>query len=731
MTSVYEEISGLIRPLIKGIPIIIFCLILFVFLANRIDKYAQRVYESKASIKIDNRDYGISNFYLFDRNIVEEGNRYNYFLAEVELFKSPDLWKKTLEKLDFGVEVHRIGDFARTELYEKSPFTIEYEWIKNNDVKTIDYHIIYRGSNLLEISRDAVKNTIQLGECIVWDELAFTVELNKNQLKRQPSSLSIGDKFELVFVPKVKQVKNINHDNFFIKTFDKDVPIVELYYRSNSPLKSQHFLQAFLTTFLEETESTKRNRTKAAKSLIDNKIAHFTGLLNRSEDELAYYKSNNRLAGGRLEVDGSIKKLRELEILLMKYESEMQVLNGMKLDIKEDVKKQHVKEVFKLLDGTDVQGIAQTIPTWEGDNKEFPIYNEASKEAYIQAQQDYKEEVNQQISSALNILKTKSKNIKGEIAGLLKKLKKYPHKEKDLHHLQRKMKLDEQMYTYLIEKRTELGIVESFNQSFHQVFTTPTLSTRPVWPNKALLIGLFAFLGLIMGMILSYVFYFLFSKLEETSLIKRFFPNKHILQIPEFATIQEQKSYFLWFTNKHIDSNNKYIVVSTPTIDAAQSSFTLQWAKQLAASGSRVLLVDLNQKNGYLTRQTSLQKYEGISDFFMTEKQNVPQYYVEEYQLWLSPLGQSLEALMSSSWNFDLEQKLASLDKEFDKIFIELPSVGEHPFLFHTSNPAWMYIQMISKNHLFSFKAKRLFKRYNYIFNETQLFIFGHLAQAK
>ncbi|MEL6866637.1 MAG: hypothetical protein AAFP19_19580, partial [Bacteroidota bacterium] len=128
--NVQKEYKTILLPLIKGFPVLAIFIAIAVFLALRYLSYATPLYQAVGSVRIDNRDHGISDFELFSRR-GRNGMGTN-FLTEVEVIRSKSLVQKVFKKLDFSVSYYRLGRVRQTEMYsEESPFIITY--LNNND----------------------------------------------------------------------------------------------------------------------------------------------------------------------------------------------------------------------------------------------------------------------------------------------------------------------------------------------------------------------------------------------------------------------------------------------------------------------------------------------------------------------------------------------------------------------------------------------------------------------
>jgi len=90
----------------------------------------------------------------------------------------------------------------------------------------------------------------------------------------------------------------------------------------------------------------------------------------------------------------------------------------------------------------------------------------------------------------LENLNIRQKEIANSISESNTKINSYPEKERKLAVLERAVSLNENMYTYLMQKRTELAISRSSNLYPHKIIEKANMPKELIAPNQPLIIGL-------------------------------------------------------------------------------------------------------------------------------------------------------------------------------------------------------------------------------------------------
>ena len=119
-----KEVKLLLIPLVKSAPVIIVLIVLALLGMQRAVTLMTPVYRASGAIKINNLEYTQSGFLLFGK---EEGARHQQnqnFLTEVEVFRSRDLIREAMIRLNWNYSIYRVGRFREAELGIESPFTL-------------------------------------------------------------------------------------------------------------------------------------------------------------------------------------------------------------------------------------------------------------------------------------------------------------------------------------------------------------------------------------------------------------------------------------------------------------------------------------------------------------------------------------------------------------------------------------------------------------------------------
>lgn len=112
-------------PLLKGLPIIVGCAVVALVIARKIISYTPNSYQTVARIKLDDQKYGFSNTQLYkDFDVFSTTSKIQ---SEAEILQSPLLIGQSLNRVDFGISIYRVGSLKNTLLYKDSPIIISHQ----------------------------------------------------------------------------------------------------------------------------------------------------------------------------------------------------------------------------------------------------------------------------------------------------------------------------------------------------------------------------------------------------------------------------------------------------------------------------------------------------------------------------------------------------------------------------------------------------------------------------
>ena len=181
-----------LRPLYRGIPIVILVVILAEFFIGRYLKYATPMYESTAKIKLADPRIDASSQQLYKN--LDVFATINNIGAEVEVLKSRVLVEKAMKNLDLHVSIFRIGGIRKRELYDESPVHIIAS-ITNPEWEEQKFKLQVNNNRDLKITTPEGE-VLQgfLNQILTLKGAMLKIELNDSLIRRKPD-LEVNDNY--------------------------------------------------------------------------------------------------------------------------------------------------------------------------------------------------------------------------------------------------------------------------------------------------------------------------------------------------------------------------------------------------------------------------------------------------------------------------------------------------------------------------------------------------------
>ena len=232
-----------------------------------------------------------------------------------------------------------------------------------------------------------------------------------------------------------------------------------------------------------------------------------------------------------------------------------------------------------------------------------------------------------------------------DIQGLLRsmdgKVKTLPGIEQDLLRLTRDVKVDNELYTNLLNSYQQLRLIKEGKVGNVRIIDTAVAPERPVKPQRAIVLALSAMLGLLAGLVFAFVRNSLRPGIKNAEEVEQHLglgvfatvplspsqrqlslnaqankPGLHLLAIakPEEPAIESLRSLRTSLKFAMLDAPNNIVLFTGPTPGIGKSFTSANFAAVLASAGQRVLLIDADMRKGYIHQFFGQNRALGLSE---------------------------------------------------------------------------------------------------------------------
>lgn len=650
-------IKRYVISLFKGSPWVIGTTILMVVLAKQYIKYATPMYQSTAKIKIDDGSIGLANTNLYkDFDVFSSTNK---VLTEIEVLKSTNLIQKTLTKLDFGIEYYRVGKVKTSELYHESPFLI----IPQDSVIDLAEEVIYLSikGNKLIINKHI--NAL-FGEEVRIKNTSLIILKNEHLLHTK-SETDVDGEYMFVVRDKLKLARSIKSE-LDITAVDKDISVVRISLKNRVPLKSSEFVNMHMQTYVEDYIENRSQAAKKSIVFLDHQIEEVSSKLNKEETNLEEYKLNNNIINTRQETETGLKKIAQLKIQLANLQLKKNMLDSLDKYVNSSQ-----KDFLSLAPHVDVSDdmmyfeLMNQIQKLRAKRKELLIDYTINSDKVLT--------LDSKLNDLVDYLKESIKNSKANLVSQYKQLeatiikaeeeyKNTPTIEKKVSSLEREFNQTQKLYNFLSEKKSEAALAKSATHSFHQILEFAYPPSKPVSPNKTLIVFMLGFLGALIGVGLAYLIVFIFGKkINSLSDLEKNFEGRINRII--------NNELMPWVTKLLLKGNvNKHHIMAVSSL-VKKSNFGYDVADAFMAIGWKTLIMDLHPQNEIASQANF------IEDILSQSEKSDLKLQLGNNLLTTKLSHQQLGVLTNDS---KFTTFLKRLKNEVDLVIINIPPILDH-----------------------------------------------------
>lgn len=715
-----KEYRQLILPLIKAIPLLVLLVGTAIFIARRAVQYVTPKYRANGAIKINNLDYSLPAFELFGNENSAEHRQNENFLSEVEVFKSRQLIEKALENLDFEQDIFRVGELRLTELYTERPFELRLEQLRPNMYDKL-FYLRYEGDHVFSLHEQ--KEAVDAGRMVVPEKLIrtnqFNIQLTLNQsfLSKKPQSLQHGDLFAFRINSKEQLLAHYGGAALFVKPIDKEISIIKIYFEHELPLKAQLFVNTLMETYISEGQRSRELQADATISYLDDRLDKVNYDLRQAEADRAKYRTKHGLINSIQETDAALRELSQLDLNKVQMDMRQAELQRLYNYLRSGNNLQDFSPNFDELQDPTFQETYRTIQRYELHKQDLlQKYAPNSEEIHHVDRKinNLRTFIHESVGSTLDNLEVKQTEITRAINKVNSSIKRYPEKERHLAQLDRDVQLNEQMYNYLMRKRTELAIAKSSNPIPHRIIDHALLPSDISSPNQFLIIGLAAFIALLTGMIIAYLYHFFTAKVQSKTDIEERMDQPIIAAVPKLKSgIHNEYALMsnlianIKRVGKESPARGQWLAVTSLYPSEGKTFLSTHLGKAFAQSGKKVLLIDLDLYRPSVHSRLNLPNYGGVASILQKRKHALEAIIPTDIAgMDIIPAGE-LEPLQEALITSDITMNfLQDMRWHYDYIIIDTAPLGLSPdaaYVMHQSDIN-LFCVRAGKTHLRSLK---------------------------
>lgn len=303
----------------------------------------------------------------------------------------------------------------------------------------------------------------------------------------------------------------------------------------------------------------------------------------------------------------------------------------------------------------------------------------------------------------VQVLDGQVKDLQAQIGSMEGKAKTLPNVEQDLLRLTRDVKVNNELYTGLLNSFQQLRLVKEGKVGNVRIVDVAAVPERAIKPQRSMLLAISGMLGLLLGLGLAFVRNSLRPGIKTPEDIEQHLglhvfatvphsrdqeglttdmntekAGMHLLANlrPEDPGVESLRSLRTALQFAMLDAPNNVVLITGPTPGIGKSFTSANFAAVLGAGGKRVLLIDADMRKGHIHKSFGLERGLGLSELIAGSQTQAQVIHKDvSLQLDLITTGtlppNPAELLMSPA----TVQLLQAFSSQYDIVLIDTPPV--------------------------------------------------------
>jgi len=634
-----NDLKKVVELLIKNFKLFLLSICLALGIAFAYNYISVPVYKVSSSILIKEntdqaRSSGINDF--LNSNLF--GNDQN-FQNELWVLKSLPVFKKTVENVNLSISYYKKNNFKEIDVYNAAPFRVLFSPTHIQPMGVRFYISFYQNGNFkIKAESDELgfynystqeyvykktdwsfEKSAKPGDLIETQDLAFIIDLdtNKSIKSDEASSYSFG------FIDQ-NALAEYYKGSFTFNVVDKKATVIEISMASESVSKGIDIVNELIDVYSKQNLERKNHIASITIDYIEKQLGEISDSLNMAENTLQQFRSANQILNVSEQSSGISSQYialqnQKAELITRKryydyvadYLAKNDDFSNMIVPASIGIPDQILTSLMTEL----IAAQAQRSNLIDNKQEKNPLVNKLNIKI-----DNIKKTIADNISAVRQTTDISIDEINKRISKIESKISSLPKTEQLLGGIERKYRLNDAIYNYLLQKRAEAKITKASNLPDNIIIEPASqVGNSPISPNptKNYLIAFILGIGIPFGYLI--LRKTLSDKIETQENIERMtdFPvlgkimhsNKKTNSVVfEYPKSPIAESYRVLRTNLDFTmkgKGHKVILVTSSMSGEGKSFNSLNIAMSYAQLGRRTILLDfdLRKHTSFFSKQ--------------------------------------------------------------------------------------------------------------------------------
>ncbi|MBN2805192.1 MAG: polysaccharide biosynthesis tyrosine autokinase, partial [Prolixibacteraceae bacterium] len=630
----------------------IFLALVIAFLANR---YTTKIYNISTTVLISDDTKGSP----FGKNVGGSLDMLSGFgmypsLENFEnqsiILKSYSQVRRTIDQLNFEVSYYSQGRIARNEIYTAAPFevifsddhpqllgakfmlSIDQDGMMKIDLNADEGQLYHYGNDevLGKVSGLDYSAKVKPGERIQTEHFDFYLKIREN------FNPEVTNNYYFYF-NNPHQLTLSYQNRLVLEPMSKGASMLQISIEDQNASKAIDFLNKLTSEYLLRNLEKKNEIANNTIQFIDSQLDTISKSLNIAETDLQTFRSKNKMMDLSFQSQQVFQQLQDLENQKMEVEMQNQYYKYLLTYIEEN---------------QDVESILA--PSAMGVND--PLLNslileinqlsvEKSSLTNIKKGADFgplqkldaqirnaKDNISENASNLVKSSNISLNELNKRINRLMASINDLPETERQLFGIQRKFVLNDNLYTFLLERRAEAQIAKASNTADNEIID-PAMVTgngAPIKPKKMINFAIALILGFVVPALVIFLKEFFNMKVDSPEVVKRmtnkpiigYIPNSGVgdLTISDAPDSPWAEAFRIVRTKLQFTIKEKQhpVVLVTSSVPGEGKSFiAINLASVNAIAGKKTVLVGFDLRRPQIAQRFKIDKNMGVTNYLI------------------------------------------------------------------------------------------------------------------
>ncbi len=681
------DIKEVFRTLYRYRYMILLLVILFAVASSYYAYFKPNVYKASATVEVGlgQRSYG-------SQDMLTAAMDPGYMNAdtEMDIIKSRFLTEKALKKVNFSHRYYITKRYKEFELYKDSPFQVGMN--KGYNISFDFYPVDEKSYRLVVIeAKDRNGNIWSYDETLPYSKEITTEYFHLNIVKiKEPQDTQ----YRFVIMDPENMGRFVQ-GGVSVSQKSQYSTMLEISYEDNVPLRAQEFANALSEAYIEQNIEKKTKEATRKLTFIDKQLKFITENLKGSAIKLEEFKKTSNTVNLSAKAEKIIRQMSEYETKLAEITIQQEMLNT----LYEQVKSGENLESIAII-GVDKEKSA--LSDMIKELQDAIIKKKVLRENYTEMHSEVSKlsktivQLEKVIIATIKNLRTSIKERKVLIAKSIGKQQKLlntlPADERMFGQLQRKFVVNEKIYSYLLEKRSETAIIKASTVSKNRIIDKALTPGSPIKPKKKLIVLAGLILGLILGIALAFLREFLDDRIKEEEDVTKVTNVPILGLIPNIKADHDKVNVFLSpksavaesFRNLRTNlqfmerKKNTHVIAVTSTVGGeGKTTICINLGGIMSMAEKKTVILNLDMRKPTLHEKFGLQNTKGMSTLLSGRTALGEAIQYTEYEnldiITSGPVPPNPSELIQSEV---MEKVLEKLRDIYDVIILDTPPIG-------------------------------------------------------